>query len=165
MAPAETLSCTSACQVDRWQSPGDAQGHSGPFLLSHRSDHTGKEFLQGLRQVSGCSSHGFGPRLEEAAGSEGASTCPLAPRPKCRHAQLRAGRKANPASAGTCQPTITSRQVQWPGPIWGLIYGATRDGSNRQKLCRSRPAGHNHSLQQGTNLMPWEPTQMLKAKC
>lgn len=46
------------------------------------SDRMGKEFLQGLRQVSGCSSRGFGPRLEEAAGREGASVCPLAPRPK-----------------------------------------------------------------------------------
>lgn len=64
----------------------------------------GKEFLQGLRQVSRCSWHGFGPRLEEAVGREGASVCPPSPCPKSRHSQPRAGRKANPASAGRCHP-------------------------------------------------------------
>lgn len=54
-------------------------------LCIHRSDPMGKEFLPGLQHVSCCSSHGFGPRLEEATGREGANACPpyqpLAPNP------------------------------------------------------------------------------------
>lgn len=50
-------------------------------------------------------------------------------------------------------------------PVRGPMYGATQDGSSRQKLCRSRLAGHGHSPQCRTNLVPSEPTQVLKAKC
>lgn len=159
------LSCNSAHRGDRWQSPGDTQGLSGPFLPSHCGDCMGKEFLQGLRQVSGCSSHGFGPRLKEAAGREGASACPPAPCPQIQVRSAPSGQESKPSVSGEmpARHNLMARPVA--SPIWGLIYGATRDGSSRQKLCRSRPVGHRHSPQQGANLMPSEPTQVLKAKC
>lgn len=113
-------------------------------------------------QFSGCSSHAFGPRLEEAVAGKRPACVPQphAPNPGTLSPE-RAGHKPGDSGEMPTQPDLTARPVSSPGG--GLMYGATRDGSSRQKLCSSCPAGHRHGHSEEPSRLG--STQVLKAMC
>lgn len=79
--------------------------------------------------------------LKEAAAGKGPACVPqpLAPNSGTLSPE-RAGHKPGDSGKVPTQPDLTARTAGSPGGR--LMCGATRDGSSRQKLCSSRPAGH-----------------------
>lgn len=75
-------------------------------LCADGGDRMGKEFLQRLQEVSGCSSQGFSPWLQHAWGREGASMCPPGPSPKSR---CTAPCKENEPSGAASAPITSPR--------------------------------------------------------
>lgn len=116
--------------------PRVSAGFCAPTALTARE----RNFSE---QVSGCSSHGFGPRLKEAAARKRPACVPQprTPNPGVLSPE-RAGHKPGGSGDVPTHPALTAGPVGSPGGR--LICGATRDGSSRQKLCRSCPAGHRH---------------------
>lgn len=94
-------------------------------------------------RVSGCSSHGFGPGSQRQWRGRGQRVSP-SPSPRIPACSAPSGQDTNPGEM-PAQTDPTARPVGSPGG--GLVCGATRDGSSRQRLCRFCPAGlrHGHS--------------------